>query len=95
MKCKKGDMALIIKGYDTGKMVTCQSLLGSETNPLIAPNLGPVWLIDRQIGWVSVNGGIIQLPWCPDSQLMPITPDDESIFKENDKELCDALDAMV
>lgn len=73
MKCKPGDMALIIAGNghsaaNIGKMVTCIQL-----GEVLGYKRGPVWVIDRPMAW-NLGSERILLLRLPDSDLMPIPP---------------------
>ncbi|MGH7239625.1 MAG: hypothetical protein ACREHG_06115 [Candidatus Saccharimonadales bacterium] len=78
MKCQKGDLAIVIPpggSKDRGKAVTCLAL--HSGGPIAAGryalrSLGPIWIIDRAIGWHVPGAGNYTLPFCPDMCLMPI-----------------------
>lgn len=91
MNCKKGDMALIISGVDSGKMLTCIELAGdrpAEHDDLpddpqnkFSKRLGPVWRTDRPISWFANHQPRGLMPYCPDEILRPITPDDQTLLE--------------
>jgi hypothetical protein len=74
LNCKSGDLALIVRGEETGKMVTCIRL--EDPGCRFRPELrGCVWLIDRELEWTSNKGNSYLGAYCPDEYLMPIRPD--------------------
>lgn len=91
MKCKQGDMALVVHSQsgNEGKVVTC---LEYVKGPLVVNSDGYLyrlmpgdwWLIDRKINGCNYFSGIITenfMPYAPDENLIPINgiPDEESI----------------
>ena len=71
MNCKPNDLALIIRGRAAGKLVTCLRLEDPGVNiPEHARGLR--WLVDRNVEWLGNRGTNCQMPYCPDSHLMPI-----------------------
>jgi hypothetical protein len=79
VNCKQGDLALIISSnfnrQNIGKMVTCVRLLGPHEHD-VAPCEGPyIWLIDREMDWMSPLHGKFMKNWFPDARLRPIRPD--------------------
>ena len=90
MRCKPGDLALITATIDAGKMVTCIRL---EDPSVKFPDhvRGRIWLIDREMEWVSNRGRSCQIPYCPDDFLMPIRPPDQNddTTVPQAKEVCD------
>ena len=94
MNCKKGDLAIVISGEpNVGKLVACLCLLqpGAWRDDLppgvrqqISPDAGPLWRVDRPIGWGPT--GAVALFLVPDQVLMPIRPlpdGDGSLLSEN------------
>jgi hypothetical protein len=84
MRCRQGDIALVIDGArkDLGKMVTClepvpagfyRDDLPPGTRQQIDPTLGPLWRVDRPISWGDQGQALMRL--APDSALMPIRPE--------------------
>ena len=83
MNCKQGDLALVIRGPDTGKVVSV--VLAVSPHELIPTSLGislrilpenlPVWHVDREMA-VRVFGidtpATARVAW--DSCLLPIRP---------------------
>lgn len=79
LRCRRGDLALVLRSTDAGKLVTCLAL--ADERERAASNIddtnGPVWWIDRDCMWADWGkGGVeIPLPYAPDSALLPIRPD--------------------
>lgn len=76
MKCKAGDIAMILCGQERGSTVICRELLSSvaDQNSLqgwIQFVWAPVWIVDRPILW-RWNGSEYWVPWIPDKELLPI-----------------------
>jgi hypothetical protein len=90
LRCRPGDLALVIRDSDAGKVVTCIELADeSERSKLGMCDLnGPVWRIDRDCMWADhSSGGLeIPLPYCPDSALMPIRPEPDGEHEESAQE---------
>src|ERR1700689_1434875 len=78
LRCRPGDLALVIRDSDAGKVVTCVELADEYERATlgISDSNGPVWRIDRHCMWAdgSQSGREIPLPYCPDSALVPIRP---------------------
>jgi hypothetical protein len=78
LRCRPGDLALVIRDTDAGKLVTCIELADQHERALlgIVESNGPVWRIDRDCMWADWkrHGKEIPLPFCPDSALIPIRP---------------------
>jgi hypothetical protein len=78
LRCRPGDLALVIRDTDAGKMVTCIELLDARERAAfgIGDDNGPVWRIDRDCQWADwrQGGREIPLPFCPDAALVPIRP---------------------
>ena len=80
MNCRQGDLALVTRGPNAGKVVTCLEVLppGFERDDL-PPNVhqeidaaeGPLWRTDRPLDW----GDLVFIHLAPDAVLMPIRPD--------------------
>lgn len=102
MRCKKGDLALIIKSMagNEGKVVTCLEYIGH--NPGIFTfegrdiNLscgGDWWRIDRKLNMLQVyNDGIRIIendhsPFCRDDFMMPIGDKGVSVEEVNGEKL--------
>jgi hypothetical protein len=75
-RCRPGDLALVLRSSDAGKIVTCIALLTNEERAEleIADSNGPVWRIDRECVWNDWDEGVM-LPYAPDSALLPIRPE--------------------
>ena len=90
LRCRPGDLALVIRDTDAGKVVTCVALADeSERSELRMGDLnGSVWRIDRDCMWADHSpGGLeIPLPYCPDSALMPIRPEPDEEHEESAQE---------
>ena len=91
MNCRSGDMALVIAGPSTGKLVNCLEPLpaGWYRDDLprgyrqqISHEMGPLWRLDRQIEW----GDLLYLAIAPDRALMPIRPRPQSEPETTGKE---------
>lgn len=86
MNCRQGDLALVIRGVDAGKTVTCLELIapgstipGHEDMPATSENRfardeGYIWQVDRLLTWHAEQQPTDGLPYCPDNMLRPITP---------------------
>jgi hypothetical protein len=76
LRCRPGDLALVLRSTDAGKLVTCLALANEQERAAvnIADNNGPVWRIDRCCMWNNWDEGEIPLPYCPDAALLPIRP---------------------
>lgn len=90
MKCKVGDLALVVGGVieNIGKTVTCIAIVSDAEKAAHRPVLrtkGILWRIDTKISWYKINpenGQVIglcpdKLPLCPDHDLMPLSPPGE------------------
>ncbi len=79
LRCRPGDLALVLRSPDWGKLVTCIELIGEDERITfrIGDGNGPVWRIDRTCMWAdwSRSGLEVPLPYAPDSALMPIRPE--------------------
>jgi hypothetical protein len=77
-RCKRGDLALVIRDTDAGKIVTCIELLSARERLVsgVGDSNGQVWRIDRDCMWADgrQEGREIPLPYCPDSALVSIQP---------------------
>lgn len=78
LRCRPGDLALVLRGTYAGAIVTCIALaLERERASFdIADSNGPVWRIDRCMLWNNGHGKV-PLPYAPDSALLPIRPQPE------------------
>jgi len=81
VNCKKGDLAVIISGFDTGKIVTCVQLETPVWLQGYMHDLGPIWRVDRDLTWMEQSGNsFIKLlrkfssPHIPDHHLRPLPP---------------------
>ena len=83
MNCKAGDLALVVKGRNRGKVVTCLRLLkgGTELEHGVIRDDEAVWELDRELSWPEGPAAAI----C-DHGLMPIRPpaSDESDTADQD-----------
>jgi hypothetical protein len=87
VRCRPGDLALVLRSTGAGKVVTCLALL-TETERAaldIGDSNGPVWRIDRECVWNNWNDGVM-LPYCPDSALMPIRPEPDDEHEESTRD---------
>jgi hypothetical protein len=86
LRCRPGDLALVLRSPDWGKLVTCIELIGEDERITfgIGDDNGPVWRIDRKCMWADWGrGGLeIPLPYAPDSALMPIRPEPDPLDEE-------------
>jgi hypothetical protein len=87
LRCRPGDLALVLRSTDAGKLVTCLALLseGERAALDIADSNGPVWRIDRECVWNNWDEGVM-LPYCPDSALRPIRPEPGEEHEESVQE---------
>lgn len=86
LRCRAGDLALVLRSTDAGKLVTCLALL-TETERAaldIADSNGPVWRIDRECVWNNWDEGVM-LPYCPDFALLPIQPQPAGSSDEDER----------
>lgn len=86
MNCWEGCLALVVRGVDAGKQVTCLELIapgslvpGQEDIPATYENRfdmteGYIWRVDRPLKWESVHQGSDGLPFAADAILRPLTP---------------------
>jgi hypothetical protein len=82
LRCKAGDMAVILVGRFKGQVLTCVRLedpvfeQGRNAAKLLR---GKTWFVDRLMPW-GPGGRLwddsVWIPYCPDAALMPITPPD-------------------
>jgi hypothetical protein len=67
LRCCRGDLALVIRDTDAGKVVTCIELADEHERASLGiwGRNGPVWRIDRHCMWAdwSQNRGEIPLPY--------------------------------
>jgi len=100
MNCKPGDLALIIKGCNTGKAVTCVRLAGPQLSTPNGPRMTmfgmrPIWEIDKSVVWASKHDGDVLLPYMPDECLMPIRPEPDERHVITGKIRVTAVDTNV
>ena len=83
LRCRPGDLALVLRSTDAGKLVTCLALITEQERATIgiADHNGPVWRIDRECVWNDWDEGVM-LPYCPDSALLPIRPEPGPLAEE-------------
>lgn len=81
--CRPGDLALVLRSTDAGKLVTCLKLLTEQERATIgiSDDNGPVWRIDRECVWNDWDEGMM-LPYCPDSALLPIRPEPDPLDEQ-------------
>ena len=95
LRCQPGDLALVLRSPDWGKLVTCIELIGEDERITfgIGDDTGPVWRIDRKCMWADWGrGGLeIPLPYAPDSALMPIRPEPDPLDEERMHDLSDDI----
>ena len=82
-RCQRGDLALVLRSTDAGKVVTCLALADERERAAfnMADDNGPVWRIDRECVWNDWDEGMM-LPYCPDSALLPIRPEPDPLDAE-------------
>lgn len=99
-RCKPGDLALVIKGRQTGKTVkviapapdeevieAIRIVMGVKFKSVI--DQGQLWRIDLPITWSNMadpNSGCM-VAYAPDNNLVPITPGDEVKHEDKVEEL--------
>ena len=92
-RCQPGDLALVIRDTDAGKVVTCIELVDESERTALGmwASNGPIWRIDRNCMWADWNDGgrEIPLPYCPDSALLPIRPRPDPLDEEPMPDLAD------
>lgn len=90
-RCAPGDLALVLRSTDAGKLVTCLSLTDERERAAfnIADHNGPVWRIDRCCMWNNWDVGEIPLPYAPDDALLPIRPQPDLLDEEPMPDLSD------
>ena len=95
LRCAPGDLALVLRSPDAGKLVTCLALAdeSERTAVNIDGNNGPVWRIDRCCMWNNWDEDGIPLPYAPDAALMPIHPRSDLLDTEPMLDLS-AMDRM-
>jgi len=93
LRCRPGDLALVLRSPDWGKLVTCIELIGEDERITfgIGDGNGPVWRVDRECMWADWRrGGLeIPLPYAPDSALMPIRLEPDPLDEEPALEVSD------
>jgi hypothetical protein len=91
LRCREGDLALVLRSTDAGRLVTCLALADERERVAfdIDPDNGPVWRIDRCCMWNNWSEGEIPLPYCPDSALLPIRPRPDRLDEESMPDLSD------
>lgn len=97
-RCKPGDLALVIKGRQTGKTVSV--LRAADKDEVLeairkvlgirfadVANQGQLWAIDLPITWsgMGASGKSCMVAFAPDDNLLPINPD-QQIKQEHKKE---------
>lgn len=77
LRCKPGDLALVVRGTQTGKMLTCERL----ENPPARFSLehSPIWKVDRDMPWGRTLEDARWIPYAPDDALMPIRPEPDDV----------------
>jgi hypothetical protein len=79
LRCRPGDLALVIRDTDAGKIVHCLELASATERAAfgMGEDNGPVWRIDRECMWADwkQGGRELALPYCPDAALVPIRPE--------------------
>jgi len=88
MNCKSGDLALVVKGMNVGKMVQCIRLFEGDTYRGVTgfERSNPFWLLDREVVWKNtITGELFNVDMLPDSSLLPIRPPDDDV-KSNEKD---------
>ena len=90
-RCQPGDLALVLRSTDAGKIVTCLALADQRERAAfnIADQNGPVWRIDRTCMWNNWGEGEILLPYCPDAALLPIHPRPDLLDEEPMPDMAD------
>lgn len=96
LKCKQGDMALIIKStnnFNTGRIVTCINFVGDISNKFNVTS-GNYWEIDISLQYFQEMGdGSIRptyhIPYIDDNRLLPLPP-----LKEDDTNVHSVDDAL-
>jgi hypothetical protein len=93
LRCRPGDLALVLRSPDWGKIVTCIELIGEDERITfrIGDGKGPVWRIDRECMWADwSHGGLeVPLPFAPDAALMPIRPEPDPLDEERTLDVSD------
>jgi len=83
LRCRPGDLALVLRSPDWGKLVTCIELIGEDERLKfrIGDNNGPIWRIDRECMWADWDRSGLgnALPYAPDAALMPIRPEPDPL----------------
>lgn len=82
MRCRKGDMAIMVVGESIGKMVEVGNFLGIANNPIEHPG-DDYWAVEyRGIPWNK------KLQWliARDSHMIPIRPGDLQETEEKERE---------
>ena len=78
MKCRPGDLALVIKGRFAGSLVTCIHLESDEKLDAlgVALHSRPTWFVDKSLEWgCGANPDHTRMPYAPDASLLPIRPE--------------------
>jgi hypothetical protein len=90
MKCRPGDLALVIRGTFAGSLVTCIRLESDQKLDALGVTLDsrPTWLVDKSLEWgLGANPDHTRMPYAPDSSLLPIRPEPEPDECETQREI--------
>jgi hypothetical protein len=90
VRCRPGDLALIVRGMFAGSLVTCIRLETDETlDELgVALHSRPTWLVDRPLEWgLGTDPDHVRMPYSPDASLLPIRPEPEPDERETEREI--------
>jgi hypothetical protein len=89
MKCRPGDLALVIRGTFAGSLVTCIRLESDQKLDALGVALDsrPTWLVDKSLEWgLGANPDHRRMPYAPDASLLPIRPEPDECEIERDIE---------
>lgn len=78
LKCRPGDLALVVRGTFAGSLVTCICLESDEKLDALGVTLDsrPAWLVDKSLEWgCGANPDHTRMPYAPDAALLPIRPE--------------------
>lgn len=98
-RCKPGDLALVIRGKQTGKTVSV--LRAADKDEVLeairkvlgvrfadVANQGQLWAIDLPITWsgMGTNLAVCMVAFAPDDNLLPINPDQQTKLEHKKEE---------
>lgn len=96
MNCRPGDLALVVRAslpVNVGKMVRCIRIDDPPFDRGEALRGQPIWLLDRELTWEFYGTTLRQLPFAPDTSLLPIREPPKELFLPTAR-ICEREDEM-